>query len=254
MKMLKTAEQRSPSLTIAPHRSTHWLLAVVCFSLLGLSSAARAQLAGYNFSGTNGLTTATATTYSSGLDSDSTLSRGAGAASSAAANSFRTTGFQNDGISITNTDYFQFSLSSTSGNLLSLTSIGARFGGTSTYLPATTQFAYSIDGGAYTLIGSPISVTAYNTTSATTQTAYDLSGVAALQNVPDTSTVTFRFYASGSTTTGGFGFFSAAASQDGLDVYGTVPEPRTILGGILMVGALGWKQRRRLRGLFDLPA
>ena len=110
-----------------------------------------------------------------------------------------------------------------------------------------TQFAYSIDGGAYTLINNATTVTAYSTVY-----NYDFSGVSALQNVVDTSTVTFRFYASGQSTTGGFGFYSPTSGSDGLDIIGSVPEPATVFGGLLMLGALGWNQRRRVGGLAGL--
>jgi hypothetical protein len=71
--------------------------------------------------------------FDANLDSSNLLTRGSGAAASTATNSFRTQGFQNNGISTANTDYFQFTLSASSGNTLSLSTIDARFAGTATF-------------------------------------------------------------------------------------------------------------------------
>ena len=51
-----------------------------------------------------------------------------------------------------------------------------------------------------------------------------MSGITALQNVPASTTITLRYYASGQTTTGGWGFTSAssASSNDGLSIGGFV--------------------------------
>jgi len=50
----------------------------------------------------------------------------------------------------------------------------------------------------------------------------DLSSIAALQNVPDSATVTLRYYASGQTKTGTWGFSSTVAGQFGLAIGGTL--------------------------------
>jgi len=148
------------------------------------------------------------------------LTRGSGAGASSASNSFRTTGFQNNGISTANTDYFEWSVASADGSSLFLSSLDARFAGTGTFraLPGVSaQFAYSLDGQNFTLIGSPFSLTAD-----TAMPTIDLTGISALQDLDSDSTVTFRYYASGQTTTGGWGFNSPSASEanDGLKVTG----------------------------------
>ena len=137
------------------------------------------------------------------------------------ANSFRTQGFQNNGISTANTDYFQFTLSATAGNLLSLSTIDARFAGTATFAAApgvTSQFAYSTDGINFTLIGSP----QINIGTPSTLVQINLTGITALQNVADGTTITIRFYASGQTLTGGWGFNSPSAGTNGLAIGGTI--------------------------------
>ena len=59
--------------------------------------------------------------------------------------------------------------------------------------------------------------------------------------------------------TGNYGGFVASFAYDaagnGIDlIVTTVPEPTTILGGVLLVSAAGWSQRRRLHGWAGLPA
>ncbi len=184
------------------------------------SSSVSAQVATFNFFGASSPATLAGTS-----DANATLSllsRGAGAPASTASNSFRTTGFQNNGIALTNTDYFQFSIQANTGNTLALTGITATFAGTATFAAAsgvTNQFAYSIDGAAFQFTGPAV------ITIGTPQTAtftFDAATALALSNVPATSIVTFRYFASGQTTTGGWGFFSVSASTQNLTLDGTV--------------------------------
>jgi autotransporter-associated beta strand protein len=191
------------------------LLATTAISLsLGNRVRAAVTLEGFDFTGENTLATSTADYSVSNLSNVSTLSRGSGAAASAGANSFRTVGFKNDGISTANTDYFQFSLSAATGYTLSLSTIDARFNGTNTYYASSgvsNQWAYSLDGTTFTLIGSPTAVTGSNLTG-----SFDLSGVTALQSLAAGTTVTLRYYASGQTSTGGWGFNSSSAATSGV--------------------------------------
>ncbi|WP_084466372.1 Ig-like domain-containing protein [Kaistella palustris] len=182
------------------------------------------QIAAWDFAGQNtGPVTVAATTFHSNLISTSgasDISRGSEAATSSANNSFRTTGFKNDGISTTNTDYFQITLTAATGYKVSLSTIDAKFGGTLSYYASpgvTSQFAYSLNGSTFNLIGSPV------TSTDLTMTQIDLSAITALQNVVAGTTVTLRYYASGQTATGGWGFLSAAtAGTNGLAIGGTV--------------------------------
>src|SRR5690606_39004058 len=149
-----------------------------------------------------------------------TLTSGSGAGASAGANSFRSTGFQNNGISTANTDYYQFTISAASGDTLSLSTLDARLTGTSSYAAnpgVRYHFGYSLVGVNFTLIGSAIITTGTNVTM-----SQDLTGISALQNLSDTVTVTFRYYASGQTTTGGWGFFSNTSGNYGLSIDGSI--------------------------------
>lgn len=189
-------------------------------AFITLINSAFAQIATWDFFGQSSPPTSTATTSNANLSTAPVLTRGAGAVSSTASNSFRTTGFSNNGIATTNTDYFQVALTAATGYKLSFSSIDARVAGTASYTAApgvSQQFAYSLDGATYTLIGSP---TVTTTTPATFNV--DVSGIPALQNVASTVTVTFRYYASGQTTTGGWGFNSPTLGNNGLAFNGTV--------------------------------
>ena len=202
-------------------------------------------LAGWDFTGIGTVTNTTiaATTFNSSLVSISganNITRGSSAAWSTAANSFRTTGFQSNGIATSNTDYFQTTIKPATGKLISLTSINANLAGTTGFAVSpgvSSQFAYSTNGTTFTLIGSP---TVTVGTPATL--SIDLTAVSALQNIPAGTTVTFRYYASGQTTTGGWGFQSAAsAGTNGLSFSGLVnqvpaPSITSVLSSTAIVG------------------
>ncbi len=193
-------------------------------------NSAPAVIAAWDFTGvgSTSLPTYPATTFNTNLVSTSnanTITRGAGAVWSNANNSFRTAGFKNEGISTANTDYLQITLAPSVGYTMSIATIDANFNGTASFFATpgvTSQFAYSTDGSTFTLIGSPVQSTSL------TMTQLNLSGVSALQNIASGTTVTLRYYASGQTTTGGWGFQSAAtAGTNGLAI-----------GGFIQVGAV----------------
>lgn len=196
-----------------------FLILIILF--LGNISFSFGQIAAWDFSGvTTAVPTYTATTFNSNLSSSNLITRGAGATASSAANSFRTTGFKNEGISTANTDYYQITISPAIGYNLSLSTIDAKFGGTASYYAApgvTSQFAYSLDGINFTLIGLP------ELTTNLTMTQVDLTSISVLQNVTSGTTVTIRYYASGQTATGGWGFLSGASpGTNGLAIGGAI--------------------------------
>jgi hypothetical protein len=179
------------------------------------------QIAAWDVNSCATCITSTATTFNANLSSSNLLTRGANATASAGGSSFRTQGFKNEGISTANTDYFQITLSASPGYLLSLSTIDAKFAGTATFCPTpgvANQFAYSLDGTTFTLIGAPQNLIG----TPATLTQISLSGIAALQNVPSGTTITIRNYASGQTTTGGWGFNSPVAGNNGLAIGGAL--------------------------------
>ena len=197
-------------------------LFTLLFATFIIISAFSQSIANWNFFGQASTATSNPTFFNANLDAGIILTRGVGAASSSASNSFRTTGFQNNGIAITNTDYFEFSLSAAAGYTLQINSITGKGAGTNTFTNTpgvSQQYAYSIDGAAFTLIGSPV-ITIGNGVIP----SVDVSSISALQNLPASSSVTFRYYASGQTTTGGWGYNSpsAAIADNGLDVAGAL--------------------------------
>ena len=190
-------------------------------ALVALALPALAQIAAWDFTGENtAAASSVADVFDARLDSSNTLTRGSTAAASAATNSFRTTGFRNDGIATSNTDYYQVTLSAAAGYTLSISTLDARFSGTTTFCAApgvTGQFAYSLDGSTFALLGTSFAMTA-----AGPMPQLDVSTISALQNVPDAVTVVIRYYASGQTGTGGWGFYSPGAGQYGLAIGGTL--------------------------------
>jgi len=185
--------------------------------------AAAVTIAAWDFTGENEVATSTAEVFDPKLDSISTLTRGSTAGASIANNSFRTTGFKNDGIASTNTDYFQVTLSAATGYTLSLSCVDASFAGTASFYATsgvTGQFAYSLNGSAFTLIGN-----AFVMTSGGAMPQINLSGISALQNLPASTTVTLRYFASGQTDSGGWGFYSVALGDYGLGIGGTLFDP-----------------------------
>ena len=218
-------------------------LLVVLAVLAIAASAQAAVILNWGFVGTAAITSQSANTIGANLDTGSGLNdliRGAGAGTSAGGSSFRTTGFQNNGINTANTDFFQFSLSAASSYTLSLNNIVGAFVGTTTFTVSpgvSHQWGYSFDNSTYTLID--VAQTRIGNGSST----FDFSGTAALQDVAASSTVYLRYYASGQTSTGGWGFNSAGIQVDG-DVV-AVPEPATM--SLLGLGALAMVLRRKMK-------
>lgn len=231
-------------------------LSVAC-ALLVTAGCASAQIVAFNF-WSNNTPTAPATFNAGSVDTNlatttglNLLTRGAGAVANSANNSFRTAGFGNNGISTSNTDYFQFVVQAQTGYTLSLASIAANFAGTTSFAASpgvSMQWAYSLNGTNFTLIGSPQSVIGSGTSA-----TFTFSSVDALQNVNSNTAVTLRFYASGQTTTGGWGFNSSTSSTNGLALNGTVaavspvPEPSTyaaLAGALALAGVIIHRRRR----------
>ena len=197
-----------------------------------------ADLVKWDFFGESSPASSTADVINTNLTSSGTLTRGPGATSSSGSNSFRTTLFQNNGIATTNTDYFQTTLKAATGYTLSLSAIDARFAGTSGFAVTpgvNSQFAYSLDGTNFTLIGSPQATIG----TPATLTQISLTGITQLQGVPDTTTVTIRYYASGQTTTGGWGFNSPSSGTFGLAITGDLADkaPPTLASTVPLDGA-----------------
>jgi len=220
------------------------LLALAAFSVLATISSQAAVLLQFDFTGSTAAAASNtqSSTFSTTNVSASTITRGAGIDANNAANSFRGTGFSNNGIALANTDFFQFTVSASGANPLTIQSITGNFNGTASFTASpgvTLGYGYSTDGGAtftlaptFTQVGAGVATYTFTGADAT-----------ALTNV---NSATFKLFASGQTTTGGFGYQSAAtAGTIGLQVDGIapVPEPSSALLGAL--GFLALLRRRR---------
>ncbi|MBC7536019.1 MAG: hypothetical protein H7258_10030, partial [Ferruginibacter sp.] len=182
------------------------------------SSTINSVIAGWDLSGANSPATFAATTFDTSLASSNLLTRGPGAGSSPGLHSFRTTGFQNDGIATSNPDYFQVTLSVKQGDTLSLSSLSAFVHGNNSNITnsgVSSQFAYSLDGINFTLIGSPVL-----TNRLLESVSSGLSGIPSLQNITAGTTVRIRYYASGEAAINDWGILSTRPGSNALAVNG----------------------------------
>ncbi len=208
---------------------------------LGIFTAtiSQGQIATFNFftGAASAPATATASSTDPNIATPVILSRGSGAAASSATNSFRTTGFQNNGINVANTDYFEFSVTANAGFTQAPSGITGTFAGTATFAasPGVTQnFAYSIAGGPFTFVNSDVVAIGSPQTNAF---PFSAATISALSGLASGTTITFRYYASGQTGTGGWGLISATATTNNLVLEGTTVLPISI--GLLNASKLG---------------
>lgn len=225
------------------------LLAVLSLTAVSLAGVnGQTVILGFDFSGSTNTAAFNTqnSTFSAANVLSSQITRGSSIQANNAANSFRGVGFGNTGIDMLgNNRYFEFTLQTAPSHQFSVSSIYGNFNGTGTFFATTgvtVAYAYSLNGGtSFTQMSSFNLSTAGNST-------YSVTGAdaAALTNV---SNVVFRMYASGNTTTGGFGLQSAASpGTTGLSISGTVqavPEPSTwALIGLGSAFVL-WRMRRK---------
>jgi hypothetical protein len=154
------------------------------------------------------------------------LSRGAGIAATAlgrafASNSWSATGTKTSAKS--ENEYFQFAVTVKPGYKLNLTALDATIRRSGSNAPNAYIWAYSTDGTNFTEIGTDVSYT--GTTEGVSQPQIDLSGIPALQNVENITTLTFRLYAWGGTSTTAtfsIGRYAAGVTTNSLAISGTI--------------------------------
>jgi hypothetical protein len=105
---------------------------------------------------------------------------------------------------VTSNQFFNFTLTLPSSAMFSFTKISAHNIRRSTTGPTTIQWQYSINGGAFTDIGSAISAGAVTSATGNPMVEVTLSSVSALQNLStSTTSVVFRMVMYGATNIGG---------------------------------------------------
>jgi len=166
-----------------------------------------------------------ATTNHNDLDT-SVLSRGSGIAPTALARGF-SANFWNAGATkdtaVSTNEYYQFVINPKTTYAVSLSSLNATLRRTST-APNAYIWKYSLDGTTFTEIGTD-SISFTSTADGVPQAQIDLTGIAALQNVTNTTTITFRLYAWGGTSltsTFAFARYAAGNTTNCLAIGGTV--------------------------------
>lgn len=225
-------------------------------------------IAAWNFwtSGSTTQTNVVAYLYDSGLDATTNntglpatnsatslppknITRGAGVSASGGTSTVRSTGFPNNAptaptVDASNTKYFQVTLQAgAAGKTVSLSTINAFFydagNGFNNSPGAISQFGYSLDGGTTIVpIGSPVQSTALR------MGQIDVSGIAALQDVPFGTTITLRYYASGYASQGwGLGSpnpggSAGIAATDGLVIGGDVSDSTTWTTGLVWTNGI----------------
>jgi hypothetical protein len=150
------------------------------------------------------------------------LSRGAGISPAGLANAFSSQNFTLNGDeadAIANNDYLEFQISAVAGYKFSLATLDANFRRSSTG-PNAFRWRYSTNGTDFFEASGVISYTG-TTTNGNAQAQIDLSGIAALQDVPSGTTVTLRLYGWGASATTGT-FAIGRLSGDDLAIGGVV--------------------------------
>ena len=204
---------------------TLWLSTILLFVLANVGWG---QVAAWQLYGNSGSeTSVNATTLDANLNT-STLARGSGLNASGLVNAFSSTNFTASGTkvdAISNGKYLLFTLNAKTNYKFSLSTLDVRFRRSSTG-PNTFRWQYSTDGTTFTDIGSSdISFTAI-TTGGVAQTQIDLSGITALQNVENATTITIRLLGWGASATAGtFAIgrsLTSGATDYSLSIGGTV--------------------------------
>jgi hypothetical protein len=220
--------------------------ALLLTAALGLTGALAlaSNILEFDFSGSasNSTSNEQFSTFSLTGIQTSTMTRGSDIGNNNANNSFRGQGFSNLGIDIDSDRYFKFDINADQGYTFSISSIYGNYNGTATYSNSpgvTMAFAYSLDGSSYTLMDNFTQVGSGNQT-------FMITGNYA-SALSDISFVSFKLFASGQTSTGGWGLQSAASPGTlGLSVQGTaIPEPGTL--ALIGISALILYFRRRMK-------
>lgn len=183
-------------------------------------------------------TTAANGTYSGLIRGAGIGTTGTGAAGGWGGNDFTGTSLET---AITLNEYVSFTITPDTGFALSFSSIDAYNIRRSASGPSSGIWQYQIGSGEFVSIGSTITWGGTTSNVGNTQSAIDLSGIAALQSV--TEAVTFRVVTWGASGTGGTWYFNGTAASGSLPLTingsiepAAVPEPHEY--AVAMAGLL----------------
>jgi len=123
---------------------------------------------------------------------------------------------------VTANSFVTFTIKPNTGYTLSLSGISAYNIRRSASGSTTGQWQYSINGSTFTDIGTAITWGTTTTSSGNAQTAITLSGISALQNLRDTTTVTFRCALWGASGASGTWYLNNFQTGNDFVVTGTV--------------------------------
>lgn len=144
---------------------------------------------------------------------------------------------------VANNDYYSFSIQTKSGYAATLSKLSVKLRRNSNG-PTAYRWMYSTDNVNFIELGNEDVVFLDNTDNGVVQADIDLSSIAELQNVKSGTTIIFRLYAWGSTSSTGGLAIGRYTGNNCLEVYGTVSEDISILnawqfyddGGVISTG------------------
>jgi hypothetical protein len=203
-------------------RKVYLFLLVVC------SISSKAQLVAWQFgvpASFGNEVSYNATTNNANLNT-SVLSRGSGVFASSLLRAFSADNFTTGGNkanAIANNEYHTFTVGAKPGFSVSLSTLDVKLRRAAATGPIAYIWRYSINGTTFTDIGADISFTSTSSTGVA-QAQINLSAIAALQNVPNGTTITFRLYAWGATSAAGsfaIGVNGVGSTANSLAIGGT---------------------------------
>ncbi len=154
------------------------------------------------------------------------LTRGTGVntSSTGAGNAWGGSGFtsSSEAASITANTFATFSVTGNVGYVVSFTNIAAYNIRRSSTGSTTGMWQYQIGGGTFTDIGSAIAWGSTTSSSGNLQSAIDLTGITALQNVPAGTNVTFRIVPWGGTSSSGSWYINNISAGFDLQISGAL--------------------------------
>ena len=209
---------------------TKWCVALIAAGWMGASAAmAQTTLAGWDFNGYTGGGSSPQVAGSTDVNvAVGGLTRGSAfsASGTPAGNAWGTTAsvisLTSAAAAVTANSFVTFTIKPNTGYTLSLSGISAYNIRRSASGSTTGQWQYSINGSTFTDIGTAITWGTTTTSSGNAQTAITLSGISALQNLRDTTTVTFRCALWGASGASGTWYLNNFQTGNDFVVTGTV--------------------------------